>query len=55
MRVVGLWSDTGEWYPGTVLDIIHERKSCHIKYDDSDEDGDIAWENIRILDELEDG
>ena len=54
---MGLWpdTDTGEWYPGTVLDISHERKSCHIKYDDSDEDDDIVWENVRILDELEGG
>ena len=55
MRVVVLWPDTGEWYPGTVLGISHERKSCRIKCDDSDEDDDISWENVRILDELEDG
>ena len=55
MKVSGLWPDADQWYPATVLAISHERKTCHIKYDDSDEDNDITWDNVRIVDDLEDG
>ena len=55
MKVSGLWPENNQWYPATVLAISHQRKTCHIKYDDSDEDDDIAWDNVRIVDDLEDG
>ena len=55
MKVSGLWPENNQWYPATVLAISHQRKTCHIKYDDSDEDDDIAWDNVRIVDDLENG
>ena len=58
MKVMGLWpadtkDDDDEWFNGTVLAVDIANRTCHIKYDDTDEDDAVPWDHVRILEDLD--
>ena len=60
MKVMGLWpadtrpkDDDDEWFNGTVLAVDIAKRTCHIKYDDQDEDDEVPWDHVRILEDLD--
>ena len=58
MKVMGLWpadakDDDDEWFNGTVLTVDIANRTCHIKYDDTDEDDVVSWDHVRILEDLD--
>ena len=55
---MGLWpadaeDDDDEWFNGRVLAVDSANRTCHIKYDDQDEDDEVPWDNVRILENLD--
>ncbi len=55
MRVHAKWKgddpQQGQWFEGEILSINEVDKSAHVKFDDGDEDDDLLWCNISIIDE----
>ena len=57
-KVSGRWDNddgTQGWCDGTIVSIDYEQKTAHIKYDDTDTDDSVPWNNVRILEEKLDG
>ena len=52
MRVMGKWCGEvgyGTWYEGTVHTVNTEKKTIHIKFDDGDEDDELSWHDVSII------
>ena len=58
MSHVGLWpgdteGDVAMWFNGRVLSVDLKNRTCHILYDDKDEDDSVPWDNVRILEDAD--
>ena len=55
MRVHAKWQGDGDqqglWFEGLILSIDEVHKTAHVKFDDGDEDDELCWFNISIIDE----
>ena len=55
MRVHAKWQGEGPqqgyWFEGVILSINEVEMSAHVKFDDGDEDDELYWFNISIIDE----
>ena len=53
-KISGKWNQDdkhkGEWYDGVVKSINTSKKTVHIVFDDGDEDDELKWTDLRILD-----
>ena len=57
MRVCGRWNGSGpskgRWFDGTVLKVFPKKKSVHMRFDDGDEDDNLSWDHVSIIDDIE--
>ena len=52
MKVQGKWKGTenyGEWFDGVVVSVNNKKKTCHIRYDDGDNDKAVSFNDISII------
>ena len=55
MRVCGRWNESGPehglWFDGTIVSICTSKKTVHIKFDDGDEDDNLSWDHVSIIED----
>ena len=39
----------GDWFNGTVSSVDYKNKTIHMKYDDGDEDTNLPWDRVSII------
>ena len=52
MKVQGKWKGTenyGEWFDGVVVSVNNKKKTCHIRYDDGDNDKAVSFNDVSII------
>ena len=53
-RISGKWNQddehNGEWYDGVVKSIDRKNETVHVLFDDGDEDDELKWTDLRIID-----
>ena len=52
MRVQGKWKgdqNSGEWFDGVVVSVNNKKKTCHIRYDDGDNDKFVSFNDVSII------
>ena len=52
MKVQGKWKGTenyGEWFDGVVVSVNNKKKTCHIRYDDGDNDKAVSFHDVSII------
>lgn len=54
MQVMGKWCGDdeayGDWFQGKIVSVNKPNQTAHVKYDDGDEDTELSWNKISILD-----
>ena len=52
MKVQGKWKgdeNYGEWFDGVVVSVNNNKKTCHIRYDDGDNDKAVSFHDVSII------
>ena len=52
MKVQGKWKgdeNHGEWFDGVVVSVNNKKKTCHIRYDDGDNDKFVSFHDVSII------
>ena len=52
MKVQGKWKgdeNYGEWFDGVVVSVNNKKKTCHIRYDDGDNDEAVSFHDVSII------